>query len=65
MSELSKLKKENKQLKALLRQAVELLNKYKPVLKQAEALEVDSKDDGGRKKDKREKKKSKAKKSGS
>lgn len=33
MSELDKLKKENKKLKALLRDAVELLNKYKDVLK--------------------------------
>jgi hypothetical protein len=50
MSDLDKLKKENKQLKALLKKAVALLNKYKPVLQQAQALEVG-------KKDKKEKKK--------
>lgn len=33
MSELGKLKKENKHLKALLRDALELLDKYKDVLK--------------------------------
>jgi hypothetical protein len=36
MSELSSLKKENKQLKGLLKNAVELLDKYKEVLKHPE-----------------------------
>jgi hypothetical protein len=38
MSELSKLKKENKQLKALLGNAVELLNRYKDLLEHPERL---------------------------
>ncbi len=38
MSELDKVKKQNKQLKALLRNAVELLDKYKEVLKHPEKL---------------------------
>jgi hypothetical protein len=33
MSESDKLKKDNKQLRALLKDAVELLNKYKDVVK--------------------------------
>ena len=36
MSELSKLKKENKQLKALSGNAVELLNRYKELLEHPE-----------------------------
>ncbi len=36
MSESDKLKKENKQLKTLLRDAVELLDRYKDVLKRPE-----------------------------
>lgn len=35
MSELEKLKKENKQLKALLKNAVQLLNRYKGVIERA------------------------------
>jgi hypothetical protein len=35
MAELEKLKKENKQLKALLKNAVQLLNRYKEVLQRA------------------------------
>ena len=35
MSELDELKKENKKLRALLKNAVELLNKYKDVVTQA------------------------------
>ena len=35
MDELGKLKKENKQLRTLLKNAVELLNKYKDHLQQA------------------------------
>ena len=38
MSELSRLKKENKQLKALLGNAVELLNRYKDLLDHPERL---------------------------
>ena len=34
MDDLAKLKKENKQLRALLKNAVELLNKYKDHLQQ-------------------------------
>lgn len=40
MSELSRLKKENKQLKALLKNAVEILDKYKEILKHPEKLGV-------------------------
>jgi hypothetical protein len=36
MSELDKLKKENKQLRALLKNAVELLNQSKKLLKQSD-----------------------------
>jgi hypothetical protein len=43
MSELSKLKKENKQLKILLGNAVELLNRYKELLEHPEKLAVDAK----------------------
>jgi hypothetical protein len=35
VAELEKLKKENKQLKALLKNAVQLLNRYKEVLQRA------------------------------
>jgi hypothetical protein len=38
MSELSKLKKENKQLKVLLRDAVKMLDRYKDILKHSEWL---------------------------
>jgi hypothetical protein len=37
MSELDKLKKENKQLRALLKNAVELLNQSKKLLKKSDA----------------------------
>jgi hypothetical protein len=63
MSDLDRLKKENKQLKLLLKKAVALLNKYKPVLQQVEALDggdKDNKDKGNKdNKDKKEKKKKK------
>jgi hypothetical protein len=36
MSELSKLKKENKQLRALLKNAVDLLNQSKKLLKRTD-----------------------------
>ena len=36
MSELSKLKKENKKLKALLKNAVEILDKYRDILQHPE-----------------------------
>jgi hypothetical protein len=51
MSDLDKLKKENKQLKALLKKAVKLLNKYKEVLKMQQEITAA----------KKEKKKKKAK----
>ncbi len=35
MSEVDKLKKQNKQLKALLKNAVQLLNRYKDLLQRA------------------------------
>jgi len=38
MSDLNKLKKENKQLKALLKKAVKLLNNYKEVLKKQQEI---------------------------
>ena len=58
MSELAKLKKENKQLKALLRNAVDLLNKYKEVLKNSTqvAMEKSAKKAKKAKKDKKDKK---------
>jgi hypothetical protein len=52
MSDLDKLKKENKQLRALLKKAVKLLNNYKDVLKKQQELTAG----------KKEKKKKKAKK---
>ena len=64
MSDLDKLKKENKQLKLLLKKAVALLNKYKPVLQHVEALagaDQEGKDNKEKKnKDKKKKKKSKS-----
>ena len=36
MSELTELKKQNKQLKKLLKNAVELLNRYKDILEHAD-----------------------------
>jgi hypothetical protein len=53
MSELSKLKQENKQLRALLRNAVEILNRYKDLLEHPEELA------GGEKKTKKKRKQSK------
>jgi hypothetical protein len=38
MSELSKLRKENKQLKGLLKDAVNMLDRYKDILKHPERL---------------------------
>lgn len=52
MSDLDKLKKENKQLKVLLKKAVKLLNNYKDVLKKQQEITAA----------KNEKKKKKAKK---
>ncbi len=54
MSELSKLKQENKQLRALLRNAVEILNRYKELLEHPEKLS------GGAKKAKKKSKRSKS-----
>jgi hypothetical protein len=52
MGDLDKLKKENKQLKTLLKKAVKLLNNYKEVLKKQQQITMA----------KNEKKKKKAKK---
>jgi uncharacterized membrane protein YgaE (UPF0421/DUF939 family) len=52
MSDLDKLKKENKQLRVLLKKAVKLLNNYKEVLKKQQDITSG----------KKEKKKKKAKK---
>ncbi len=43
MSELDKLKKENKKLMKLLRNAVELLNKYKDVLTHEDPPRIEKK----------------------
>ena len=43
MNELDKLKRENKKLMKLLRNAVELLNKYKEVLTHEEPPQVEKK----------------------
>jgi hypothetical protein len=56
MSELDKLKKENKKLKALLRDAVELLNKYKDVLKRTGKAGAEEKKGRKEKKNKKDKK---------
>ena len=40
MTELDKLKKENKRLKSLLKNAVQLLNTYKGFLKDPEAIGI-------------------------
>ncbi len=50
MSELSKLKKENKRLKALLKNAVEILDRYRDFLKHPEKLGVKSKKKASKKK---------------
>jgi hypothetical protein len=55
MSELSKLKKENKKLKSLLKNAVEILDRYRDILQHPEKL-------GLKAEAKAEKKKKKAKK---
>jgi hypothetical protein len=55
MSDLDKLKKENKQLKALLKNAVELLDSYKEFLKHPEKLAAEKKK-SKEKKDKKDKK---------
>src|ERR1700722_17708383 len=44
MSDLDKLKKENKQLKTLLKKAVKLLNDFKDVLKRQQTLATAKKD---------------------
>jgi cell fate (sporulation/competence/biofilm development) regulator YlbF (YheA/YmcA/DUF963 family) len=43
MSDVDKLKKENKQLRALLKKAVKLLNNYKEVLKKQQEISADKK----------------------
>lgn len=50
MSELSKLKKENKKLKALLKNAVEILDKYRDLLTHPEKLGLKSKKKTAKKK---------------
>ena len=56
MSELDKLKKENKQLRALLKNAVELLNQSKKLLKQSDkAKKADPKKSDKPKKEKKTK----------
>jgi hypothetical protein len=56
MSELDKLKKENKQLRALLKNAVELLNQSKKLLKQSDkAKKTDPKKSDKPKKEKKTK----------
>ena len=59
MSETDKLKKENKKLKRLLKDAIELLNKYKDVIRSAQGLPIDADD---AKPDKKKDKKGSAKK---
>jgi hypothetical protein len=53
MSDLDKLKKENKQLKTLLKKAVRLLNDYKDILKRQETLATAKKDKKKKKKKKK------------
>jgi hypothetical protein len=43
MSELSKLKKENKKLKSLLKNAVEILDRYRDILQHPEKLGLKAK----------------------
>ncbi|MEP6547826.1 MAG: hypothetical protein ABJD53_10205 [Gammaproteobacteria bacterium] len=50
MSELSKLKKENKRLKALLKNAVEILDRYKEFLQHPEKLGLKPKRKASKKK---------------
>jgi hypothetical protein len=64
MSDLDKLKKENKQLKALLKNAVELLDKYKEFLKHPEKLVADKKKGKEKAKEKDKEKKDKKDKKG-
>ncbi len=52
MSELSKLKKENKRLKALLKNAVEILDRYRDLLKHPEKLGLKTKKPSSKKKPK-------------
>ena len=50
MSELSKLKKENKRLKALLKNAVEILDRYRDFPQHPERLGLKTKAKAGKKK---------------
>ncbi|MEO8377150.1 MAG: hypothetical protein ABI579_05715 [Candidatus Sumerlaeota bacterium] len=54
MSEVDKLKKENKKLKRLLKDAIELLNKYKDVIRSAQGLPME--DDEAKPEKKKDKK---------
>ncbi len=56
MSESDKLKKENKQLKTLLRDAVELLDRYKDVLKASGKAGREEEKEGQEKQEERKKK---------
>lgn len=52
MTELSKLKKENKRLKALLKNAVEILDRYRDLVKHPEKLSRRTKKPSSKKKPK-------------
>ena len=56
MSELSKLKKENKKLKSLLKNAVEILDRYRDILQHPEKLGLKAEAKAKKKKKKTKKK---------
>lgn len=56
MSELSKLKKENKKLKSLLKNAVEILDRYRDILQHPEKLGLQAAAKAKKKKKKAKKK---------
>jgi hypothetical protein len=57
MSELSKLKKENKKLKSLLKNAVDILDRYRDILQYPEKLGLKAEAQGKAKKKKKKTKK--------
>lgn len=57
MSELSKLKKENKKLKSLLKNAVDILDRYRDILQHPEQLGLKAEAAGKAKKKKKKTKK--------
>ncbi len=62
MSELSKLKKENKKLKSLLKNAVDILDRYRDILQHPEKLGLKAEAEGkGKGKARKKKKKTKKK----